>query len=524
MFSRLRIITTLPTPTTRTLLVSSCYYYYGIQNISHNNKKFCLWSSAIKYSTISANDNNNSNNKFPTIFLTESDKLPILSNAKPDHNNENSLVKLPKWILNTEPITITEKEIHQVSSALSVPIDQLHHKITQLTKTQLRRWNHTNTAMTDEIRFLLSFGCKLQIPSVLFFTGLYLLDDLQHPIDHGNTSPKEDNSEILDHSINKISPEAARQVVDAIRKLQKQNKRKKQSKTHDELPILLPTQDKDWGIELMKQSGNLGYVPALLYLSTISTNKNEQIELLKKAVSFSTNQNNKELQGEVYYALGSVLFDDSNTIKEAIHMFENAAHLDNVDALYFLGHLYHVGVDGDGDDKTFALLEKDEMKAKELLTKAAHLGTNGEAELYLAKWEMESPTITTANSMDNNNKSIIRYLVDACKKNNGEAMYLLADAHVNGELGLPQDNINRAIELYELAGKNGYVDGFLSAGALCMMRGNQQQQLQTYSMYIQAAHGGSGEAWKRIAALYMKGEGGVEQDIDFAQKILKEIT
>jgi TPR repeat protein len=166
------------------------------------------------------------------------------------------------------------------------------------------------------------------------------------------------------------------------------------------------------------------------------------------------------------------------------------------------------------------------MKAKELLTKAAHLGTNGEAELYLAKWEMESPTttITTANSMDNNNKSIIRYLVDACKKNNGEAMYLLADAHVNGELGLPQDNINRAIELYELAGKNGYVDGFLSAGALCMMRGNQQQQLQTYSMYIQAAHGGSGEAWKRIAALYMKGEGGVEQDIDFAQKILKEIT
>lgn len=189
----------------------------------------------------------------------------------------------------------------------------------------------------------------------------------------------------------------------------------------------------------------------------------------------------------------------------ALEHFTLAAELENdADAHLYLAHHY----------KTLG----EDASARRHLDVACNALDNADAMTYLARWELEL----------GNEFEAVQLLVRAAKQDSAEAMHLLADAHVDGSLGLDVD-LPRAITLYCKSGEVGRnAQAWMSAGALALKVFAEDRHDFVFQCYTNAteccSEGGEvhDEAWRRLAHLYLAGKG-VERDEEAGNRILKLI-
>ena len=200
-----------------------------------------------------------------------------------------------------------------------------------------------------------------------------------------------------------------------------------------------------------------------------------------------------------WYRLGSALMEGSERFQpdteRAKTCFQRAIdEEDDPDAHFYMGHL---------------LRAEDSDQAMRHLLHAAEAHQHRQAMVYLARMAMER----------NDDIQARKWLLAAEKLGDPEAIHLLADAYLAGTLGFEKD-LQRALRYYRMAGAAGSEEALLSAGA---MHYDREEFEEAFKCYEQAAETlGSVEAWRRMAHLYLHGQG-VTQSKETAMRILELI-
>ena len=362
---------------------------------------------------------------------------------------------------------------------------------TELAKARLR------VGDTRDVRMLLGMAAKANHGAALFTSGsLMLAGRWPRPL-----TPR---TQPIDPDAFGVPEKAkAKEVVRAIRALQRANKRK------DEQVPETPPLDREWGLELIRRAARVGNVDAMLWLG-----RNEDLPLDERVAAL---ENAAKTDLDALYELGSLLYEEDasspRSLARARACFDTALAQAHPAAQFFVGHCHRVG-------DSLLQIPPNETRAEELLRLAAENG-HGAASTYLARWAMERNEPASV---------VVGHLARGAKDGDAEAIHMLADAHLSGEFGLPVDH-TRAFNMYMLAGANGEAAGYLSAGA--MVLDTKQFRLddnavglhgrtpaRAAELYQLAADAGSVEAWSRLADLYESGVG-VAKDVDAALRIRK---
>ncbi|KAH9257340.1 hypothetical protein BASA81_004497 [Batrachochytrium salamandrivorans] len=310
----------------------------------------------------------------------------------------------------------------------------------------------------------------------------------------GTTSQKKEEEEEL------TARQRGMRVIKEIRKMQKAN-RLGYSRVPPKDPemaaqLLRTIATPQFKAQAMLDLGDLYFFPEEEEGTKAVVSKEEALQAYETACSLQ--------QPGAHYRLACAKLDVGDE-SAALEHFKLAANLENdADAHLYLAHHYKTG----GEN----------AKARQYLDVACNQLDNSDAMTYLARWEMEL----------GNEFEAVQLLVRAAKQDNAEAMHLLADAHVDGSLGLDVD-LPRAITLYCKSGEVGRnAQAWMSAGALALQVFAEDQYEFVFQCYTNAteccSEGGEvhDEAWRRLAHLYLAGKG-VERNEETGNRILKLI-
>jgi TPR repeat protein len=119
----------------------------------------------------------------------------------------------------------------------------------------------------------------------------------------------------------------------------------------------------------------------------------------------------------------------------------------------------------------------------------------------------------------------LQLLTQAAQLNNSAlALGALADLYRDGSASPPvAADPATALQLYRLAGDAGLVEALVTAGAMTL-RGVEcdPDPREAFLLYERAAHAGSADAWRNLAALHAQGLG-TPQSLEAAQHIARHI-
>ena len=358
-----------------------------------------------------------------------------------------------------------------------------------------------STEELEEVRSLIAIAVAHgNAKAKLYCARLFLLGDW--PI---SIPPK--GQTIDDVNDKRTAKEKGMAVIKEIRAIQKKRKKgerfdakpprdvKKAIELFRELGSQVGVIDKRTAGEALLEIGDAHFFPGEEYAeeSVKLVSANEALSAYEKAA--------RDLGAPgAWYRLGSALEQGSeidglqgNSVA-ARKCFERAVEAeDDPEAHVYLAHYYRT----EGNDPN---------RARSHLLRAAQQHNSSSAQVYLARWALE----------EGKEGEALQWLLSAEKLGDAEAAHLLADAHLQGSLGLEKD-LRRAVKLYRIAGEGGSEDAWLSAGALHF---EMEEYEDAFKCYEQAAEMGSSDAWTRIADLYMSGRG-VPQSKETAVRILE---
>jgi TPR repeat protein len=190
-------------------------------------------------------------------------------------------------------------------------------------------------------------------------------------------------------------------------------------------------------------------------------------------------------------------------VNKAIEYFFKAAELDDPVATYWIGYSYIHGQH----------LEKDVKKGVKLVEKACQLG-HPQAFYYMFL------AYTEGNEVIEKNPILAEEMFQlAVEANSSDAYFDLADRVFHGTFGEKKD-LERALKLYEQAGRQGHADALLCLGTMYYHGLGTEKDLRTaYERYSQAVTAGSQQALLPLARMTMKGEG-VEASEEYGQYLM----
>ena len=133
------------------------------------------------------------------------------------------------------------------------------------------------------------------------------------------------------------------------------------------------------------------------------------------------------------------------------------------------------------------------------------------------------PSSSPPSSVPADKQLFFKYLHQAVAAEDPDALYCLADMHMQGLEGLPVDEV-KGRELVEQASGRGHVEATVSLGAMhyhghC---GLPKDARRAFELYNAAAELGSKEAWRNLAAMYYTGDG-VPKSEETAKEIMRVI-
>ena len=133
-----------------------------------------------------------------------------------------------------------------------------------------------------------------------------------------------------------------------------------------------------------------------------------------------------------------------------------------------------------------------------------------------------SSSVPSSTSVVPTNKELFfKYLHLAVEAEDPDALYCLADMHMQGLEGLHKDEI-KGRQLVEMASNHGHAQATASLGAMYYHGhcGLQKDARRAFELYNIAAEAGSEEAWRNLAAMYYTGDG-VPKSEDTAKEIMR---
>ncbi|KDO23496.1 hypothetical protein SPRG_11419 [Saprolegnia parasitica CBS 223.65] len=275
-------------------------------------------------------------------------------------------------------------------------------------------------------------------------------------------------------------------------------------------PMELMRQNNAKGVEWLRRAADAGHRDAYVRLGNLCMEHDPPLAHAG-AAWYSLIADCQNPHPDALYNLGLLYYNGSaNSLppipadaERAMGYFMKAAEVGDPSALFFMGHVLHVGHDVVPANATSSLL---------MLEAAAAKGHGG-ARYYLAQlYRSGDESMGIAPDAD----VFWRYLQDAVACDDADAMYCMADAYHYGLAPLTAPDMRRAIELYTQAAKLEHADALCCLGALKYER---REYTKAFQYYQAAADRHSMSAWKNLADMYYTGTG-VPQNKKTAESIL----
>ncbi|OQR93592.1 hypothetical protein ACHHYP_02443 [Achlya hypogyna] len=275
-------------------------------------------------------------------------------------------------------------------------------------------------------------------------------------------------------------------------------------------PMELMRQSNAKAIEWLRRAADSGHREAYVRLGNLCMEHDPPLAHAG-AAWYSLLANCEAPHPDALYNLGLLYYNGSAQsvppiaadAERAMHYFMKAAEVGDPSALFFMGHILHVGHEVVPANAISSLL---------MLEAAVNKGHGG-AGYYLAQlYRSGDESMGIAPDAHR----FWSYLEQAVACEDADALFCMADAYHHGLPPLDKADMRLAIEHYTKAAKLEHADALCCLGAL---KYESRDYTKAFQYYQAAADRHSMSAWKNLADMYYTGTG-VPQNKKTAESIL----
>ncbi|OQR95546.1 hypothetical protein THRCLA_07774 [Thraustotheca clavata] len=275
-------------------------------------------------------------------------------------------------------------------------------------------------------------------------------------------------------------------------------------------PMALMSQNNATAIEWLRRAADSGHRDAYVRLGNLCM-EHEPPLAHAGAAWYSLIADVANPHPDALYNLGLLHFEGNSqsvppvevNVKLAMQYFMKAAEVGDPSALFFMGHIFHVGHE---------LVPANAMSSLMMLEASAAKGHGG-ACYYLAQLHRSGDE---SMEIEPNADTFFKYLKQAVECEDADALYCMADLYHYGLPPLTSPDMRLAIEYYTKAAKLEHADALCCLGAL---KYEQRDYAKAFQYYQAAADRHSMSAWKNLADMYYTGTG-VPQNKKTAESIV----
>jgi TPR repeat protein len=367
-----------------------------------------------------------------------------------------------------------------------------------------------------------------------------------------------------------------REATKAARKARKErlmskSKKQQQQSADDSAPRKLT--DYEIGVDWLRQAARGDNAKAMCYLGNLLLNgsgseKSEAIpdDAFEALLWYERASKLVPPSPDALFNLGTLYFDGREGLVtpdliKSFSYFQRAADLNDISSQFWVGHCYLSGEGGvsrpdpvlalkylklaaDGGHSSamyhLATIYRSGLSVEDVLRVSStsrnhdhshehdHACTHNHDHSHSHVHDSSPaacapPPALTAPTVAANKELFFSYLHQAVAAEDADALYCLADMHIQGLEGLPKDEV-KGRELVELASARGHAEATVSLGAMYYhgLCGLEKDARRAFELYNAAAELGSQEAWRNLAAMYYTGDG-VPQSEETAKEIMRVI-